>query len=41
MFETIAVLSTLSCIAIFAGLLYMDRKGRREESAATDDSTPR
>ena len=41
MFDTIAVLSTLSCIAIFAGLLYMDRKGRQEESAATDDQAPR
>ena len=41
MFETFAVLSTLSCIAIFAGLVYMDRKGRHEDASARDEQTPR
>lgn len=32
MFETFAVLSTLSCIVIFVVLFTMDRAGRREEA---------
>ena len=38
MFETFAVLSTLSCIVIFVVLFQIDRAGRRED-AAKDDST--
>ena len=37
MFETFAVLSTLSCLAIFVLLCQMDRAGRRDEAAAKDD----
>jgi hypothetical protein len=33
MFETFAVLSTLSCIVIFVVLYRIDRAGRREEDA--------
>ena len=32
MFETFAVLSTLSCIVIFVVLYRVDRSARREES---------
>ena len=39
MFETFAVLSTLSCLAIFVVMFQMDRAGRREESAAKDESS--
>jgi hypothetical protein len=39
MFETFAVLSTLSCIVIFVVLFQIDRAGRREEAATKDDST--
>jgi hypothetical protein len=31
MFETIAVLSTISVAVIFIGLIYMDRVSRRED----------
>ncbi len=34
MFETFAVLSTLTCIVIFVLLFQMDRAGRRDEQAA-------
>ena len=37
MFETFAVLSTLSCIAIFVVLLQIDRNGRREEAQQAQD----
>jgi hypothetical protein len=30
-FETLAAVSTLAMIAIFAGLVILDRAGRREE----------
>jgi hypothetical protein len=40
MFETFAVLSTLSCIAIFAALFYMDRRARNEESPGHDEQAP-
>jgi len=36
MFETFAVLSTLSCIAIFVLLFQIDRAGRRDEEASRD-----
>jgi hypothetical protein len=39
MFETFAVLSTLFCIIIFVVLFQIDRAGRREDTAAKDDST--
>ena len=39
MFETFAVLSTLSCIVIFVVLFQIDRAGRREDEAVEDDST--
>ncbi|MGE0447339.1 MAG: hypothetical protein AB7P99_19105 [Vicinamibacterales bacterium] len=32
MFETFAVLSTISCIVIFVVLFRIDRAGRREEA---------
>lgn len=32
MFETFAVLSTISCIVIFVILFRIDRAGRREEA---------
>jgi len=41
MFETFAVLSTLSCIIIFVVLFQIDRAGRREDEATKDDSTAR
>ena len=37
MFETFAVLSTLSCIVIFMVLFQMDRAGRREEKRDRSD----
>ena len=42
MFETFAVLSTLSCIIIFVVLFTLDRAGRREEAekAARRDVQP-
>jgi hypothetical protein len=36
MFETIAVLSTLACIAIFLGLYQMDRASRRSDDHSQD-----
>jgi hypothetical protein len=39
MFETFAVISTLSCIVIFVVLFRIDRAGRRED--AGDDRTGR
>ena len=39
MFETFAVLSTLTCIVIFVVLYQVDRSARREE-ADTNDQTP-
>jgi hypothetical protein len=39
MFETFAVLGTLSCLAVLALLVRMDRAGRREEAASADDSS--
>lgn len=36
MFETIAVLSTISCIVIFVVLFRIDRAGRREEAEKQD-----
>lgn len=32
MFETFAVLSTISCVVIFVVLFQIDRAGRREDS---------
>lgn len=40
MFETFAVLSTLSCIVIFVVLFRMDRAGRREDANAERDRRP-
>ncbi len=37
MFETLAVLSTLSCIIIMVVMFQLDRAGRREEAARRDD----
>jgi hypothetical protein len=39
MFETFAVLSTLTCIVIFVVLYQVDRSARREE-ADKNDQTP-
>lgn len=39
MFETFAILSTISCIVIFVVLYRIDRAGRREE-ADTSERTP-
>jgi hypothetical protein len=39
MFETFAVLSTLSCVIIFVVLIQIDRAGRREESEKAQDGT--
>ena len=36
MFETFAVLSTLTCIVIFVVLYQVDRSARREETAKND-----
>jgi hypothetical protein len=36
MFETFAVLSTVSCILIFVILFQIDRAGRREEAEKRD-----
>jgi hypothetical protein len=36
MFETFAVLSTISCIVIFVVLYRVDQAGRREEAGKTD-----
>jgi hypothetical protein len=36
MFETFAVISTLSCVVIFVGLFMMDRAGRKEEDGRRD-----
>jgi hypothetical protein len=41
MFETLAVLSTLSCLVIFVVLFQIDRAGRREEAAADDEPSVR
>jgi ABC-type branched-subunit amino acid transport system permease subunit len=41
MFETFAVLSTLSCLVIFALLVQRDRAGRREDAARDDESSAR
>ncbi len=38
MFETFAVISTLSCIVIFVVLFQMDRAGRREEAEQEQDA---
>jgi len=42
MFETLAALGTLACIAIFVTLVAVDRAGRREdaEKAARQDLQP-
>jgi hypothetical protein len=37
MFETFAVLSTISCIVIFVVLIQIDRAGRREDARKTDE----
>ena len=39
MFETLAVLGTLSCVVIFVGLFMMDRAGRKEEDGRRDRHT--
>jgi hypothetical protein len=39
MFETFAVISTLSCVVIFVGLFMMDRAGRKEDSDRTSGSS--
>lgn len=38
MFETFAVVSTLSCIVIFVALYRLDRAGRREEAEQARDA---
>ena len=40
MFETFAVLSTLSCIVIFVLVYQLDRAGRREEAAKQEQADP-
>lgn len=40
MFETFAVLSTLSCAAIFVLLWRLDRAGRREDAQRDADGPP-
>jgi hypothetical protein len=42
MFETLAALGTLACIAIFVTLVVVDRAGRRDEAekAAPRDMQP-
>jgi hypothetical protein len=40
MFETFAVLSTLSCIIIFVVLYQIDRSARQEEANKTTERTP-
>lgn len=39
MFETFAVLSTLSCIIIFVVLYQIDRNGRREDAEKARDGS--
>lgn len=39
MFETFAVLSTLTCIGIFIALFQMDRAARRDDSKNAEEST--
>jgi hypothetical protein len=39
MFETFAVLTTISLVVVFAVLVYLDRKGREEESAGADSDS--
>jgi hypothetical protein len=39
MFETFAVLSTISCIVVFVALYMMDRAGR-DDQGAPDHRTP-
>ena len=36
MFETFAVLSTLTCIAVFVVLYQIDRSARRDEAEKTE-----
>jgi hypothetical protein len=36
MFETFAVLSTISCVVIFVVLYRIDQAGRREEAERSD-----
>jgi len=39
-FETFAVLTTISLVVVFGVLVYLDRKGREEERADTDATKP-
>ncbi len=39
-FETFAVLTTISLVAVFGVLVYLDRKGREEERADADAPKP-
>jgi hypothetical protein len=41
MFETFAVLSTISCIVIFVVLFQIDRAGRREHEQKSDNHAER